>query len=245
MYPWKTIRTAGVVLILIPLVHLVYLVSRDTLAALNNSPSAWDSELAAYDRIDSRSQLPESPVVVVGGKRVRLWPGLAQTLAPRPVLMRALGDAIVDDIVYHYTRLIGFYRPETVVFLPGNSEFHIRDDKSAADLVAGIQELAGVDRSHHVTRHLVIFVPLKTPLHPGDDDRIEETARRLQDWAASDPRVIIIDANPLLSDIDGRPRPHYYRSDGIHPNEQGYLRLSMLLLDALADAAPLEQAAAG
>ncbi len=238
MYPWKTIRTVCVVLILIPLVHLVYLVSRDTLASLNHSPNAWDRELAAYVSADSQSQLPEKPVVVVGGKRVRLWPGLAEVLAPREVLMRGLGDAIVDDIVHHYERLIGFYRPEIVVFLPGNSEFHIRDDKSPADLLAGVQELAAIDSSHQVTRHLVIFAPLKTPLHPGDDNRIDETAMRLKAWAKDYPRVILIDANPLLTDADGRPRPHYYRSDGVNLNEQGYLRLSMLLADALETAPP-------
>jgi hypothetical protein len=227
-----------VVLLLIPLIHLVYLVSRDTLASLNNSPNAWESELTAYISADSNSQLPQNPVVVVGGKRVKLWPELAEVLAPRPVLMRGLGDAIVDDIIHHYVRLVGFYQPETVVFLPGNSEFHIRDDKSAIDLVQGIQELEKIDRNHEVTRQLVVFAPLKTPLHPGDDGRIEETTQRLQAWAAGKPRVIIIDANALLSDTEGRPRPHYYRSDGVNLNDRGYLRLSMLLLDALEAVSP-------
>lgn len=234
MYAWNSIRTVCVVLILIPIVHLVYLVSRDTLASLNNSPDAWESELADYASSDNRRQLPDKPVVVVGGMRVKLWPGLDDLLAPHPVLMRGLGDAIVDDIIYNYVSLIGFYRPEAVVFLPSHSEFHVRDDKSASDLVEGIQELAAIDGKHRESRQLVIFTPLKTPLYPGDDQRIDEVITHLQTWAQDKPRITVLDANALLTDPEGRPRPHYFRSDGVHLNEHGYLRLSLMLMDAIA-----------
>ena len=137
MISWRTLRTLCLVLLLIPVVHLVYLVSRDTVATLNSSPDAWAEEIDAYARQDRASKLPENPIVVVGGRRVKLWPGLEDLLSPMPVLMRGLGDATVDDLIHNYERLIGFYRPETVVLLPSSSEFHIRANKDADDLARG------------------------------------------------------------------------------------------------------------
>ncbi len=73
MYSWKAIRIACSVLLLLPIVHLTWLMSRDTLETLNSSPDAWAREVAAYAAADAGTQLPASPMVVVGGQRVKLW----------------------------------------------------------------------------------------------------------------------------------------------------------------------------
>ena len=229
MYSWKAIRIACTILLLLPIVHVVYLVSRDTLETLDASPDAWAREISDYAATDTKGKLPQNPIVVIGGHRVKLWPDLAELLAPRPVLMRGVGDAIVEDITANYSRLVGFYQPETLVLLPSNSEFHIRDSKSAEALVAAIKELAKLDGSYEITQRFYIFAPLKTPLHPSDDTEIDRTTELLRAWADRDPRLIIIDANPLLAGADGKPRPEFYRADGVNLNEHGYLRLSLLL----------------
>ena len=71
MISWKTLRTLCLVLLLIPVVHLVYLVSRDTVATLDSSPNAWASELEAYAKLDRANPHPKDPIVVVGGRRVK------------------------------------------------------------------------------------------------------------------------------------------------------------------------------
>ncbi|TDG12751.1 hypothetical protein E2F43_14375 [Seongchinamella unica] len=233
MISWKTLRTLCLVLLLIPVVHLVYLVSRDTVATLNSSPDAWAAEIDAYARQDRASKLPERPVVVVGGRRVKLWSGLEDMLSPVPVLMRGLGDATVDDLIYNYERLIGFYRPGAVVLLPSASEFHIRANKSAEDLASGIEELVELNAYHADDSRFYVITPLKAPLYASEASTVEETTRLLNDWAAAQDHVEILDANRLLVRPDGRPNPAYYRPDGINLNEHGYLRLSVLLQSAL------------
>jgi hypothetical protein len=229
MYSWKTIRIASMILLLLPIVHLAYLMSRDTMETLDASPDAWAREINAYATVDALNHLPTDPIVVVGGHRVRLWHGLEDLLAPRPVLMRGLGDAIVEDITYNYSRLVGYYQPDTVVLLPGNSEFHIRDNKSPEGLATAIAELVELDGSYEITRHFYIFSPIKTPLYPQDNATIDQTTRLLKAWASTDKRVTILDANALLTRADGSAKPDFYRSDGVNLNEHGYLRLSLLL----------------
>lgn len=212
---------------------------------LNNSPDAWAREMAAYVATDANTPLPSNPIVVVGGLRVRLWRDLENVLAPRPVLMRGLGDAIVEDILFNYERLIGFYQPDTVVLLPGHSEFHLRADKSAQDLVRSIRELAEVDASHGITRALYVYTPIKTPMHPGNHPTIDEATQLLRDWAAGQEHVTLLDSNTLLADSQGKPRANYFRGDGINLNEHGYLRLSVMLQAQLEADAPLAQLTAG
>jgi hypothetical protein len=232
VFSWKTLRTLCLVLLLVPVVHLVYLVSRDTIATLDSSPEAWASEIDAYARQDRASQLPDKPIVVVGGRRVKLWNGLEDVLAPQPVLMRGLGDATVDDLIHNYERLIGFYRPHSIVLLPSNSEFHLRANKDGEALARSIQELVELDFKHQSTRRFYVISPLKTPLYRSDDSTVDEAMEQLVAWASDTARIQILDANALLRDADGEPNPAYFRADGVNLNEHGYLRLSVLLKSA-------------
>jgi hypothetical protein len=233
MYSWNNIRTVCAVLLLIPIIHLTYLVSREMMASMDISPTAWAKEVDAYTRLDQSMQLPADPVVVIGGRRVKLWRGLEALLAPQPVLMRGLGDATVDDLTHYYSELIGCYRPYAVVLLPSISEFHLRDNKSAQQLAASIRRLVELDLSYEITRQFYVFTPIKTPLFPADNAKVNEVSAALKQWAATDERVQILDANALLASSNGSPNPDFYRIDGIHLNEHGYLRLSLLLQDRM------------
>jgi lysophospholipase L1-like esterase len=201
MYSWKAIRTFCAVLILIPVVHLAFLVSRDTLSVLDASPDAWARELEVYVKQDMRKTLPESPVVVVGGRRVKLWRSLDTVLAPQPVLMRGLGDATLDDI--------------------------------AEEFVSAARNLARIDRDHGITQHFVLISPLKTPLFPQDHDKIDRITRELSLWASSREWFTLVDANRMLSRGNGKAGPEFFRSDGVHLNESGYLRLAMQVQEQL------------
>ncbi len=229
MYAWTNIRILCAILLLVPVVHLAYLVSRETLATMDSSPEAWASELEAYGETDRLEHLPDDPLVVVGGRRVKLWRGLEDSLPAQYVLMRGLGDATVDDIIYNYERLVGFYRPETLVFLPSNSEFHLRDNKMSDDFVAAVKELAELDKAHGITQRLYIVSPIKTPLFKADHDKIDDIDQKLTVWAAEQPHIRYLDANELLCTNEGQPNPRYFRNDGVNLNNEGYVRLSVLL----------------
>lgn len=233
MYSWKAIRNVCLAMLLIPIGHFAWLAARDTLQTLHSSPTAWEDEMQAYTSADQQSALPDQPVLVVGGRRVTLWQGLPELLAPQPVLMRGLGSAIVEDIDYYYDRLIGFYRPATVVLLPGNSEFHLRDHKDAPALVAAIEDLEAKDAHLRENGRFIVFSPVKSPFYPQDYAIIDQATALLQAWASERPRVTVLDPNPLLQDLAGTPSGRYFRPGGMHLNDQGYTRLGLLLRDAL------------
>ncbi len=233
MYSWKAIRSISAILLLIPILHLALLVSRETLSALDTSPEVWASEVDAYAEVDKLNDIPPEPVVIVGGRQVKLWRGLEDLLAPKSVLVRGLGDATVEDITFYYEKLIASYQPQTVVLLPSDSEFHVRDNKSAEELVAAVRKLVELDLYYRKEGRFYIFAPLLTPLHLSDRDKIASATRQLQSWADSNKQVEILDANTLLASASGSPKPDYFRIDGINLNELGYTRLSVMLLNQL------------
>ncbi|MBP6725062.1 MAG: hypothetical protein KA137_09480 [Halioglobus sp.] len=233
MYSWSTIRTICAILLLLPLIHLAYLMSREMLATLEVSPQAWAAEVETYAEADQSTRLPVEPVLVIGGRQVKLWRGLDDLLSPKPVLMRGLGDATVDDITHYHARLIAYYQPAALVLLPGIGEFHIRDNKSAQELVTAIRKLVELDASYGVARQYYVFVPIKTPLYPEDYTKIDEVSRLLEEWSQAQPQLSVLDPNPLLTVRNSSPNPDFFRLDGVNLNEQGYLRLSLLLKDSL------------
>ncbi len=240
MYSWKTIRTFCAVLLCLPLIHLVILISRDTAAMLNASPTAWQGEMDAYIEHDSQSILPASPVVVVGGRRVAIWPNLDLTVAPKPVLVRALGDATIDDIIYYHDRLIAHYQPRVVVLAISNSEFHLRANKSAEQVLTGLKTLIELDSQRTTPRLFYVILPVKTVLHRDDHVTIDETNKLILNWARAQRSVRIIDPNPVLASLDGDPDPAFFRADGVQLNESGYLRMDFLLRRQLGNDYPRE-----
>ncbi|MEQ9463118.1 MAG: hypothetical protein RJQ10_05625 [Haliea sp.] len=237
MYSWTAIRNFCLALLLVPIGHFAWLAARDALQITHSSPTAWQKEVEAYTRADQRTALPNLPVLVVGGRRVTLWQDLPDMLAPQPVLMRGLGSAVIEDILHYYDRLIGFYRPSSVVLLPGNSEFHLRDDKTATELAAAIKALELKDAGLRGNGRFIVFVPVKSPVFPRDFAAIDETATLLHRWARGRPRVTVLDPNPLLQDLAGNPSGRFFWPDGMHLNNAGYTRLGALLQDALRHSA--------
>ncbi len=233
VYSWTAIRNFCLALLLIPIGHFGWLITQDTLQIMENSPTVWEPEIKAYARADQRAVLPSLPVLVVGGRQVTLWQGLPELLAPQPVLMRGLGTAVVEDITHYYDRLIGFYRPSTVVLLPGSSEFHLRDHKNATLLKEAIEDLEAKYARLREKGRFIVFVPVKSPFFPDDFGTIDEAAALLESWAWERPRATVLDPNPLLKGADGKPNGRYFRPDGIHLNSAGYARLGLMLQDTL------------
>lgn len=229
MYQWKTLRALAGFLLLLPVVHLAYLLSQDLNRYLDPSPSVWQQEMASIIAHDQQTRLPENPILVIGGQRVRLWKDLPLWLLPSPVLLRPLGDARIEDLTHHYPRLVAYYQPQVLVIFPGYADLHVRDQKSPEDFEASLSELLELDEHYQGSGWRYIIAPLQMPLHPGDKLRIEAIAKRTRDLVQRLERVTLIDPNPILRGANGLPNPTYYRSDGINLSNAGYARIAGLL----------------
>lgn len=233
MFKWKTLCILAAVLLSVPLVHLSAMVSKDLGRYLNPSPSAWDSEISALIDADLDIALPDRPLLVVGGQRVRLWKDLTNRLRPIPTLLRPLGDATLEDLTHHYGRLVAFYRPRALVLFPGYADLHIRDRKHPQEFETELRRLFELDEAYGSSEWRYVIAPLMMPLHPRDDERLKAMAERAKRVARESTNLTFIDPNPLLRGPNGRPNPAYFRGDGVNLNAEGYARVTLLLTDAV------------
>lgn len=233
MLSWRLIRNTCLALLMLPLAHFAWVVGAEHNKRQTPGPEVWQAEVEAYTRQAQSGSLPENPVLVTGGRQARLWTGLEELLAPRPVLMRGLGDAVVDDLIHHYQDLIGYYQPAILVLLVDHNEFRQRDDKQPEELLAALQRFTETDRSWGATRHLYLIGPIKAPYYPQDHARIDRSRALLADWATREQRVTYLNPGPALENTRGEPDGRYFRPGGQHLNRQGYLRLGVLLRAAL------------
>jgi lysophospholipase L1-like esterase len=229
MFSPATTRRAVIFLLLLPLAHLAWLVGSDLQRYLEPSPQAWDRALQSIVDADMRATLPDHPVLIIGGQRVQHWKDVPQRFAAGATLRRALGDATLEDLTYHYARLVAFYQPAVLVVFPGYADLHLRDDKTPEEFLAAVEALLDRDRDYAPGRRRILLTPLLMPLHPGDASRIAAMSALLRRLAASRDDLLVIDANPALRRADGTPDPAYFRIDGINLNSRGYAVISALL----------------
>lgn len=232
MFEWKTLRILSVLLLCLPLVHFAWNVSHDLMHYLDPSPRTWDREMERLTQDDLLLSLPEEPILVVGGQRVRLWHDLPARLQSA-TLLRPLGDAKLEDLYYYYDRLIGFYRPKILVIFPGYADLHVRDQKSPEDFENALFALLERDSANGSTIWRYVIAPVQMPFHPGDRDRIAAITRRSENLAARVGRTTIIDPNPVLRGPDGQPDPALFLMAGINLSSEGYIRIGMLLREKL------------
>ncbi|WOJ93176.1 hypothetical protein R0135_15515 [Congregibacter variabilis] len=229
MYQWNTLRTLAGLLLCIPLIHVALMVSRDISTYLDPSPEVWDGEISALITSDLDAVIPNEPVVVIGGHRVRLWKDLAVSLLPKATLLRPLGDATLEDLIHHYDRLAAFYRPDILVVFPGYADLHLRDEKTPSDFKNSLRALLDLDEEYGASSWRYVIAPVQMPLHPEDRERISLISKTIKPLEEELPDLTIIDPNPILSRMDGTPNPAYYRGDGVNLSPSGYERISLLL----------------
>lgn len=229
MYQWKSLRTIAGLLLCLPVIHFALLLSKDVNNYLNPSPEVWNADIADLIDSDLDKTIPEDPIVVIGGHRVRLWKDLPAGLLPRQTLLRPLGDATLEDLSYHFDRLAAFYRPDILVIFPGYADLHLRDEKTPEDFRDSMRALLKLDEEYGASSWRYVIAPVQMPLHPDDEERISKIGAALELMAEETPDLTIIDPNPMLRGSGGAPNPDYYRGDGVNLSPTGYARVTLLL----------------
>ncbi len=229
MYSWPTLRQLLLVLLLLPVAHFVFLVADDYRDILNPDPRVWENEVMAIELRQRINPPPEHPLVVIGGRQVKLWRGLERTLSPMPVVKAGIGSATTDDLLYYFDRLVTPHRPSAVVMVPGPGDFILRDSKSPEQFVLMLKGLAGYVAKLEGQPHFYVFALSKWPRYPEHWHTVTAVNELLGDWAASDERVSLLDARPVVLQLRGQPTGATFRSDGVNFNSWGYTQMSLLL----------------
>ena len=229
MYTWATLRKVLIVLMILPLAHFVLTMVSDMRNLMEPDPRVWADAVSDYELQDSRGSLPDSPLVVLGGRQAILWRHLDAALLPMPVLNRGIGSANLDDVTYYFDRLAAPYQPGAILLVPGHSDFIFRDYKDPKEFLTAIKSLAATVAELKSVPRLYVLTVMKWPSYPQSWETVSEVNRALEQWADVDNEVTLIDARALTEKSNGEPLRTAFRSDGIFLSDWGYGHLSLLV----------------
>jgi len=214
---------------LLPAAHFVLMVVGEYRAVLNPDPTVWESDVASLELSESFSAAAKHPLIVLGGRQATLWRELERSLFPMPVVNRGIGAANIDDVLYYFDRLVAPYHPSAVLFVPSPTDFLVRDSKSPEEFMSMMTGLAGYVERLDGSPQLYVLTLNKWPRFPESWATVDRVNALLRDWAATAPRVTLIDSQLLFIQPSGEPMSATFRSDGVNLNEWGYAQLSLLL----------------
>jgi lysophospholipase L1-like esterase len=188
--------------------------------------ASFDNDVAAFGKADQTNPPPRNAILFLGASSMRLWKTLAEDLPEYRVINRAFGGSQITDVIHYMDRVVLPYSPPVIVFYPGadSTETVLTDFKAFVTNV----------HSRLPTTHIVFMSLLAKPANLAAVDRVRDANRLIKEFADTQPGLSFIDVFSEMLGPDGRPRPEFFREDGLHTNERGYALWTKLLRKHLA-----------
>jgi lysophospholipase L1-like esterase len=176
-------------------------------------------EILRFAQLDRQSPPPACPVLFVGSSSIRLWTGLAEDMAPLPVLNRGFGGSSIADVNLYFDRIVAPYRPRAIVFYAGENDL----DAGQAPEAVVAQFRGFLDRKRAALGDTPVFFISAKPskLRFAQIERQSQLNAAIRTLAATSKDLTFVDVASRMMG-GGEPRDLYVE-DGLHMNAAGYV----------------------
>ena len=180
----------------------------------------WEKDIRAFEAADKTNPPPQDAVLFIGSSSIRLWTNLALAFPGHRILKRGFGGSELSDSVAFVDRIVTPYKPKLVLLYAGDND--IASGKTPERILADFKAFS-VKTHAALPDTRIAYIAIKPcPAREKYLDRVKATNRLIQEYAASDSRLLFMDVfTPMLAQ-DGRPRADLCIKDGLHPNAQCY-----------------------
>jgi len=182
-------------------------------------PARFEKAIRAFEAQDAEAPPEPGGIVFVGSSSIRLW-DLDESFPGLGALNRGFGGSQLSDAVHYVDRVVVKYRPRLVVLYAGDND--IAAGKAPERIRDDLLEFARRVRAALPEVPVAVMSIKPSPARWALWDRAQAANLLIARTCLEDDRLIYVDmATPLLG-RDGRPRPEFYREDGLHLSPQGY-----------------------
>jgi len=180
----------------------------------------WEKDIRAFEAVDRTNPPPKDAVLFTGSSGIRLWTNLAQAFPGHKMFNRGFGGSELSDSVAFANRIVIPYQPRLILLYAGDND--IAAGKSPERILTDFKAFAG--RIHAALSNTrIAYIAIKPcPAREKYLDQVKTASRLIQEYAASDTRLLFIDVFTPMLTREGRPRADLCIDDGLHPNAQGY-----------------------
>jgi lysophospholipase L1-like esterase len=180
----------------------------------------WEKDILAFEAADKASPPPQNAILFIGSSSIRLWTNLAQAFPGHQLLNRGFGGSHLSDSVAFVDRIVIPYKPKLVLLYAGDND--IAAGKSPVQVLRDFKAFVGRIRAALPDTRIAYIAIKPCPARQQFLDRVKTTNLLIQNYTASDKRLLFVDVFTPMLTKEGRPRADLCLNDGLHPNPQCY-----------------------
>lgn len=165
----------------------------------------------------------------IGSSSIANWRSMSDDMTPWEARNRGIGGATMREITQRFNNEPDGQKPAAIVFYAGEND--IAFGGSTEQAIKDLNAFIAAKRARYGNLKMLIVSLKPSPTRWDKRPQQIEFNRRASALAAQQPDLAFLDIQPLLL-INGRPGP-YYRDDGIHLNDAGYLKWARAIANAM------------
>ncbi|MDF1740118.1 MAG: GDSL-type esterase/lipase family protein [Verrucomicrobiales bacterium] len=184
-------------------------------------PEKWESNIAAFETRDKKTQPEANALLFVGSSSIRMW-DLETSWPDTATINNGFGGSTLADSIYHFERLFKPYDPSAIILYAGDND--ISNGLTPEEVTADFKKLAALIKGQFPETP-VLFIAIKpsrsrAKLWP----EMKETNDAIAALCEEDPNLHYVDiARPMLKEASPPPET-WFKADGLHLSEMGYKR---------------------
>jgi lysophospholipase L1-like esterase len=182
----------------------------------------WKFQIAAFAKADGLHPPAAGAIVFTGSSSIRYWRTLERDMSPLRVINRGFGGAHIAHVNAYLDETVIRYRPRAVVLYAGENDLGWPNKKTPQAVLEDFKHFVeAVHAPLPGTR--IYFVSIKlSPFRRGSWERIQETNRRIKEFASTAHGVAFIDITAPMADANGGPRAELMTWYRLHMTAKGY-----------------------
>jgi len=183
----------------------------------------WESEIAAFDKLNQTEKYPENSILFVGSSSIRLWNTIQKEMAPYPVIQRGFGGSRTPDVVQYMKRIAYPHRFSAVVIFVANDINGSQEDLSPTETLMNFKKMVKILRSKYKKQPVFIVEITPSQSRWKQWPLIQQTNAMLKAFCEKGKNLVFIDTAKSYLNEKGEPNNDLFRDDLLHLNHQGYL----------------------
>lgn len=197
-----------------------------TVGLASAQESRWEPQIQKFEQGDRETSPPLNGIVFTGSSSARGW-DVERFFPDLPVINRGFGGSQTTDVIEFFDRILVPYQPKSIVFYSGDND--ISGGKTTETVIADVKQFAAMVHEKLPETH-IYFIPPKASISRWKLwPQMKEVGAAQEEMARTNPRIHFIDTNTPLLGENGEPDPKFFRADGLHLSEEGYILWSDLL----------------
>lgn len=183
----------------------------------------WESEIAAFDKLNQTEKYPDNSILFVGSSSIRLWSTIKEEMAPYPVIQRGFGGSDTPAVLQYTKRIVYPHKFQAVVIFIANDITGSQKDLTPKLSSGNFEKIVKIIRAKY--KKQPIFIVEITPCQSRwmKWSVIQEDNTNLKTLCKKGKNLFFIETAQSFLNEKGEPRNELFREDHLHLNHQGYL----------------------